>query len=213
MTCHAVSVVSELNRGLSMLVISPQPLTPSATSSTSTILRSWVTPKLVSKGVLRRMRSSRSVMLSIFIRLQKVSSEFGGHFECCNRECVVEELFQFEAKLPLNLACCFRLTRAHLTNLPGQANLANFRGELWWMAPQDLLNARVANPPLGDQAICGQCGVQPARCAAVNVRQILARNGAQVRDVEVCVSQLQRVEGPFNEIKAAIQSILALREL
>src|SRR5580704_11651675 len=71
-TCQAVSVVSELYPGVSLAVTSPHPLTPSATTSTRMILRWCETPKLVSNGAFSRICTSRNVMDSIFITLQKV---------------------------------------------------------------------------------------------------------------------------------------------
>src|SRR5882762_5435801 len=71
MISHAVSTVSELKKGPSEAVTSDQPVRPSARTSTRTTVRSWVTPKLVSKGDLRRILSLRRVIDSIRMGLQK----------------------------------------------------------------------------------------------------------------------------------------------
>src|SRR6266446_46671 len=71
MISHAVSTVSELKKGSSEAVTSDQPVRPSARSSTRTTVRSWVMPKLVSKGDLRRILSLRRVIDSIRMRLQE----------------------------------------------------------------------------------------------------------------------------------------------
>src|SRR5580700_2292305 len=87
-TCHAVSVVSELYPGVSLAVTSPQPLAPSATTSTRIILRWCETPKLVSNGAFNRICTSRKVMDSIFITLQKVGPVFFVEFESNGRAAI-----------------------------------------------------------------------------------------------------------------------------
>src|SRR5262249_9369793 len=76
--CQAVPVVSELYEGVSVVVISPHPLTPSAITSTRRMRRSCVTPKLVSNGAFRRIRISRRVRFSIFITSRLDAPNPGG---------------------------------------------------------------------------------------------------------------------------------------
>src|ERR1700733_4135010 len=68
-TCHAVSVVSSEKNGCSPAVHSPQPIRPSDRTSARRILRSVVTPKLVSNGRTRGRCSSRRIIPSILIRI------------------------------------------------------------------------------------------------------------------------------------------------
>src|SRR3954462_13057645 len=67
MICQAVPVDSPEKKGRSPAVHSPQPVRPSDWISIRRILRSRVTPKLVSNGRTRGMCSSRRTMLSILI--------------------------------------------------------------------------------------------------------------------------------------------------
>src|SRR6266481_1798237 len=71
MISHAVSTVSELKKGPSEAATSDQPVRPSARTSTRTTVRSWVVPKLVSKGDLRRILSLRRAIDSIRMGSQK----------------------------------------------------------------------------------------------------------------------------------------------
>src|SRR6266566_1225649 len=82
MISHAVSTVSELKKGSSKAVTSDQPVRPSARTSTRTTVRSWVVPKLVSKGDFRRILSLRRVIDSIRMGLQEMNQEF-----FCNKRC------------------------------------------------------------------------------------------------------------------------------
>ena len=66
-TCQALSVDSPEKYGRSPAVHSPQPVSPSDCISASRILRSRVTPKLVSNGRTSGIWSSRRTMPSILI--------------------------------------------------------------------------------------------------------------------------------------------------
>src|SRR6267154_2861429 len=89
MISHAVSTVSELKKGSSKAVTSDQPVRPSARTSTRTTVRSWVVPKLVSKGDFRRILSLRRVIDSIRMGLQEMNQEF-----FCNKRCRPKKIRQ-----------------------------------------------------------------------------------------------------------------------
>src|SRR6202166_1507206 len=70
---QAVSVDSSLKYGCSPVVHSPQPESPSARTSTNSTRRSLVSPKLVAKGWIKDMLSSRRTIDSIFMKTCSIS--------------------------------------------------------------------------------------------------------------------------------------------
>src|SRR5271155_2840158 len=76
---------------------------------------------------------------------------------------------------------------------------------------EDTFDALGIEPPFRDEPIGGEAVVQRAIREAIAIRQVAAHDGAEAREVEARIFQLEWIEGPFDERDAALESILALK--
>lgn len=67
--------------------------------------------------------------------------------------------------------------------------------------------------PLDEETIGGDTAVERAGSDAVEIGEVVAGDGAETVDVEVCVFGFERIEGPLDEANAAEKSVFALKEL
>ncbi len=73
-------------------------------------------------------------------------------------------------------------------------------GALERISVNQTLYPRRPDPPFRDEAIRGKAAVQGTGRGAVLIVDIAAHDNAQTFDVEKCILEFERIEGPFNEI-------------
>src|SRR5688500_9832610 len=67
--------------------------------------------------------------------------------------------------------------------------------------------------PFRDAPVRREPTVQVAGGGSVLIQNIAAYNGPKLLDIEISVLQLDRIEGPLDEVDAARECVLALRNL
>ena len=195
---------------------SPQPEMPSLCTSTRTIRRSVVRPKLVSKKCTSGIRISRSVIRSkripiVLISKCRIDSDFSKPMTASPRS---------NAARNCSLARCWiSLARAgSLARMVAMSDGIAMR-DLHWRLASNGWPARIAftrglrDPPFGDAAIGGQAAVQRAAGGPVLIGDVAANDGAQPLHIEKRVLDFERIESPLDQIDAARQRVVALRQL
>src|ERR1700728_4226445 len=79
-------------------------------------------------------------------------------------------------------------------------------------AREHSLHAVRIEPPLGDEPVGRQPGMQRTIGEAVAIRKEAANDHAEAREIEVAVLQVERVEGPLDQVDAASQRLVALEK-
>src|SRR5262249_43401390 len=87
------------------------------------------------------------------------------------------------------------------------------RGFAAGLAAEAALNPWRSQPPFRHEAVCRQPTVERAGSAAIEIVHIPAHNRAKLRDIEISVFELKRIEGPLDQIYPASKTLVAVREL
>src|SRR6266704_2646054 len=178
-TCHAISDVSWLETGPWPAVTSPYPTDVPSVTFTSTMRRSWVTPKLVSNGFRSCIRSSR-------ISICLINTRRSSHEQIlaplvfplkAGGEIVLLEVFQkLLANPPLDLLCRGDALLFEGLNISWYAHAPNVALDL---------DSRLINPPLRDHAVAFKALLQTRRNLSVKVHVIPADDRTQLFDIQM----------------------------
>src|ERR1700687_558597 len=152
-------------------------------------------------------------MDSIFIRLQEVASKIFVEFKPDSGAAIGEVLFELLSNHGLDSFCRPGIAAANLPNCCGYHNPLASRNEYARLTAKQIFHSRRSYPPLCNKTVGRKTGVQRAGRAAVQIGQVATYDGAEPRNVETRVLELQRVKRPFDQINASNGRVSALFKL
>src|SRR5438093_2457809 len=188
---------------------------PSDSARTSTIRRTVVRPKLVSKKCTSGRRISRISTRLIRISLQQVSPRIRFPGETGDDQSFSEKFHQFSPDLTLQLAGAFRVFPRDAVEVQRNGDIVGgfFRRSVEWLAGQSFFRPSRFNPPLRNQSVGRQPLLEAALDRPIVIRKISPADGAQTLDVEKGIFRPHRVETPLDRIQPGRKRSAPLRAL
>src|SRR5208282_2778862 len=139
-------------------------------------------------------------MDSILIRLQKVGPLLFVELESNGGAAVGDVRQKLLTNICLDFLRYLWFLPADPPDVCGNSNPFATRVSRKSLPGEHIFHALRAHPPLGDKSVRRKSGMQRTGSASIKIWNVVAYDGAETLDIEVCVFELQRVERPFDQI-------------